>query len=70
MKIKVLSITDRPEGGADLEIDFDDEAVELVCHTMGVDDLTEEVATAFVIKALEEYLDAAEREGASHDIAT
>lgn len=62
MKIEVISIKDRPDGGADLELDFDDEAVEFIRSAMGAEEFTEAIAQEYVLEALEYYLKKTERE--------
>lgn len=56
MKIQVIAIKDMPDGSMSCDVDYDDEAGAQIKLDFGVDEITPEILTQVVTRALETYL--------------
>jgi len=57
MKIQCLAEKELPDGSMQLSIEMDDEAESLILKMYNEQILTEELASRFVIEALENYIE-------------
>lgn len=57
MKIHVVGEKDLPNGSVELDIEMDEEAVSMILKRYGADTLTNDLASKFVLEAIDYYID-------------